>query len=502
MKLDAKQVSALDLRGAAEMVVQRPMEQMPPLISDLALSDAVDALAKSAAAVGQQEVPFASESIGMPKRGLGPRVITVLPPDVRALYSALVGSVEDACPEPSRGKDWDVHQLYGAAVGSKKLLLDFDIAACYEYIDHEILYEELAAATMDPPKARAIVDTLGAIFGRPRGLPQAVDASHTLSDLYLSRLERTLLHAGFDVERFADDFRLVVDGWAAAHDTLEFVSGLSRGVGLILADSKTRIQSSVQVFAEFAERQRVLNDLKTEVSDELTSLSFVASGYDDWEVVELPPDDSVVNEAALRRVVELWADGPPWENKGTVSKLGSNALQVLSAQSIRVENSHLFTIANREPIRLWNVLRYCIARESESTENWDLLARLSGLERQSPWLRLWLLHVASMQSEPPTGSAASAFDEWAISLTADRHETVRCAAAWHLATRRRIDVGQIADLFKDATKTSRIGLAAAAGQIRSSGNGSTKIENAIRNWSPLTKAAFEWGVKFDSNVSG
>lgn len=141
MRLSAAYIAKLGLEEAARETVQTPSLQMPHLISERALVNGTKVLAEQAAALCEFGYRPSMEVIAMPKHGYGPRPIGILSPETRTLYRAIVGRLESSLPPSSRDGGMDVHRNFGVEAGRPpgERIVDLDIAACYEYIDHAIL---------------------------------------------------------------------------------------------------------------------------------------------------------------------------------------------------------------------------------------------------------------------------------------------------------------------------------------------------------------------------
>ncbi len=68
-----------------------------------------------------------------------------------------------------------------------------DIAAFYQYVDHGVLLEELQVRTGKVEAARLLIELLGEIQGTTYGLPQLLAASDALSEVYIQSWSVTLL---------------------------------------------------------------------------------------------------------------------------------------------------------------------------------------------------------------------------------------------------------------------------------------------------------------------
>nr|WP_231713818.1 RNA-directed DNA polymerase [Arthrobacter sp. zg-Y916] len=426
----------------------------------------------------------------MPKKGLGPRPISLLSPETRTLYEALVERLKPRLPTPSRSGSIEAHHLFGTTgpQNDSIRIVDFDIAACYEYVDHRILSEELVIQTLDAETVSVLKDLLLEMFPRGVGIPQAMEPSHLLADSYLDQVERNIVRDGYEVHRYADDFRIIAPSWGEAHEAIERAVDVTRQRGLVLADGKTRIRSVRQILEEIQEQEKILQQYRNKAADELGSIDYVQVGYEDFEEILLEPDPDQVDFAALAQVVEDWVSGDP-EQRSVHAQFGARALQVLQAAPERISDEWLVRIAEREPIRLLNIVRY-LAGRPETEENWSSLSKLTKLPRKSPWARLWMMHLGD-QLEKKGWPGEAEFLEWSRTLLTDRYETVRAEAAWLLAGHKNISFEELADLFVASTDVTRIGIAASAGRMDVGKE--NRMAKALKSDSVLSRAAYEWG---------
>lgn len=481
---------SLQMNNAAKMVVATSLSRMPHLISDRSLVDSADALASYAKARFRSAYVPASETIFMPKKGYGPRPVIVMGPESRTLYQSLVDRMAPALPTPSRSGRWSHHEVFGLSDGNVDTrIVDFDIAACYEYIDHRLLGEELVIQTLDTETVDALLALLVEFFPRRVGIPQAMEASDLIADAYLGRLERSLIRSDYKLHRYADDFRIVATNWGRAHEAIEVAVSLARTSGLVLADGKTHVRSLSQVQAPIAERESLLARYRAEADDNLRSLDFVQVDYDDFEIVETAPKPEEVDFEAHLRIVEDWVRSDR-EQRSVHARFGSIALRVLQNSPDRVSDDWLMGIVERDPVRLPEIISYLGARD-ETGENWSALDRLTRMPRESPWSRLW---IASLADQLPDEDCAGqkAMLSWATSSLDDRHETVRAEVAWFLSGHYAISAKRVAELFVGASDVTQIGLAATAGRLNKVGMAA--IPTAIRTETTLTRAAFDWAT--------
>ena len=129
-------------------------------------------------------------------------------------------------------------------------LLDADVAAFFDSVDHRRLFAKLEALwPLDPVVAllrewvRAPVVFDGRTIERDRGLPQGAAVSPLLANLFLDELDEEVLGAGYRLVRYADDFVVLAKDAEEARRAREVVRRALAGLGLRLADEKTAVRS-------------------------------------------------------------------------------------------------------------------------------------------------------------------------------------------------------------------------------------------------------------------
>jgi hypothetical protein len=114
-----------------------------------------------------------------------------------------------------------------------------DVTAFYEYVDHEVLARELLVRTGDNEAINCLISLLAEIQGRTYGIPQLLDPSDRLSEVYIDIIERSVLRRGWPTWRFNDDFRIATRSYSEALAAIEDIAEALRDIGLTLSDSKT-----------------------------------------------------------------------------------------------------------------------------------------------------------------------------------------------------------------------------------------------------------------------
>jgi len=494
VQVDEATLRKLDLADAARGVTTGNLDRFPALIMDTCVGGSVSPLVASIIARFSAGSPVPTETLTMPKRGFSPRPVTIMDPAARTLYTALVAKLAEAVPSTRTSDDWERHEKFGNTEGDPfaEYLVEFDIASCYEYIDHGRLREELLLRTLEVRYVQLCTDFLGAIYGSRRGLPQLSRTSDILADTYLQVVERALLRDDNYVSRFADDFKVETWSWEVATKVIEDAAEHARGLGLILASEKTHIWKASTLASRRVAAAEFLQKYFAEATTALTTIDFLAGGYG-TDVVEVPPEQEATVREALRRIFEDWHRDQPASDTTSHAQFLPAALAILPAAVDRVPDAWLTELVFRQPMRLEGVCNYLLARP-DGDANWKTLVELAGMKRQSPWAKIWLLHVARAQSRVKPLSMAT-FDTWAQQQLGDRHEVVRAEAAWYLASSARaMNETALAGLYREASSMTRPALAACCGAARLSEQAS--LVKALHKDGKLTQAGYAYGAQF------
>lgn len=249
-------VEALNLGGAfdAEIVAERNLVPPEPWLDGLE-HDRADLVAHATTALRSGLRVGPAPIVLARKPGFGTRPIPFLSIEERIVYRALVDRACGEFPPLDRSHDAYVrfstgplYYSFDAAeeqsswiVGSSTVthVVKTDIASFYDYVDHQILREEILDSTADYETVDLLTRFLGATQGREFGLPQLYDPSDVLSEIYAAILERGLLRKGHPTWRFNDDFRIASSSYADALSVIETLSMYAREIGLVLSEHKT-----------------------------------------------------------------------------------------------------------------------------------------------------------------------------------------------------------------------------------------------------------------------
>jgi hypothetical protein len=476
------------------------------------LSEAAETLKKYTIATFSSGRGAVHETVTMPRAGFGPRPVTVLSPESRAAYLALVEALDSALPEASRGQGkWSAYRAFGLE-GEHEHVVELDIAACYEYVNHRVLADELLLRSMDLPVVHALEAFLSSVFPRGYGIPQMLTASDRLADAYLSILDRRLGRAGLEAHRFADDIRVLARDWEHANTIVEAASEAARELGLVLSAEKTTIYRRETLVEQTAREDEFYADYFRRAHEDLIEEAFVSAGpyagEADTDEEEGEEDDQreefftlAIAETARRIVGDyIDASGTGVTEEGvdpSLRRFVTRALLILSDDDERVSDEALVRLVFLDARRFQDVCRYLRLRARDerfrNERHWSSIERLSRLGRQSAWAKLWLLEVAERLATPRKvkgeRTAFTQFNDWAARQLGDHHEIVRCTAAWYLSGWQLLDADHLSRLYAESSSISRPALAASA--TRQDGL-PTRLVAAMRDDSPLSKAAAAW----------
>ncbi|NJP90427.1 hypothetical protein HCN51_13355 [Nonomuraea sp. FMUSA5-5] len=495
MRLDISYLKTLDLEKSAQYVMQTPLDHFPRLVMDRCLENATSTLASHMSAALNAGMVIESEVLTMPRAGFGPRPVVLTGPVERTLYRSLAQAIEKDLPPQSRGAGkYDALKSFGLD-GRSEYIVEIDIAACYEYIGHGILCDELMLRSMDFNTADALKVFLGEVSKQSRGLPQMQDTSDRLADAYLSILDRRLGRHGYDVRRYADDIRVTAKDWLTANEIIERAAEYARELGLILSAHKTGIYRRETLIEQQQSEANFFNGYIWRAKETLTRFFFaVPPPYSDQapEEIIVEPEEKATAQRAYWDLLADWSKGR--RGRSAVETEGSNwiplILSGLQSYQRRISDRRLDQIVFRHPRYLEAVSNYITARSRVWPEekHWNSVARLIGMARQSPWAKLWLLDTIERVS-PVAGDAPRRVREWVAQQLGDRHESVRGQAAWVRAILGELTANEVGNVYRAASRMTKPAIAAASTLQQ----GIDKpIVLAIEGDSPLNREAAKW----------
>jgi hypothetical protein len=419
------------------------------------------------------------------------------------MLHALTARVENALPPQSRAPgSFSAHKTFGLTADFD-YVVEFDIASCYEYVDHNVLRDELVAQGAGAEQALALAKLLGSLAGTARGLPQLMPASDRLADAYLAILDRAMMRHGWRLNRYVDDYRILSKDWNEANSILEFAVEYAREIGLVLAQDKSGVRRSdrlrVEAAREDGEMRRYFNsateqgiqivDIETDYGPQSV---IVGAGNDEAEVLAYQTLLEDWLQQRINRRSRKNRDGKtPPELRDWKSAWLGRAVRGVSERKPMLSSEVLSELVFQKPTHMQLVCEYLTGRTEEKRRH--ELFKLTAQGRGTAWERLWLLNSFASVGLSETQISGRVIS-WGREQLDDRHEVVRAEAAWLLATRNELTDEDVWTLYGQATDVTSPGLAASA---TLSSEVSTEVARSLAEESELTAAAAEWATHVD-----
>jgi len=497
--IEERTVRRLDLSGglAAEALARNNILPAQPGLAELAANQSerfagwLAGELRSGFRVGSQVVVNARK----PRHGTRPAPVIGIPE--RVAYRAIVDRVlEHEAPLGRESNDYlrfiqgpvdyvmaksDGLRTLGGLLNDDEIqyVVKSDIAAFYQYIDHGILGRLLVSRSSELELVQVVTELLSDLEGRSYGVPQMLDASDRLSEVYAQLLQDQLLRRGLLVWRFNDDFRIGAPTFAAALDAIEALSEEARSLGLIINEQKTISPKLANyVIATFG-LNSIEDDIPLDEQDEVEAA--VAEYTESFE----DPDDAV---EVLRAAVA--GDGD-WNlgdvDRDDVGRLRRAIWSVARAVDDRAVDA-IVPLAIYVPSLTPALCRYAeaVAAENSSSVSGHIDTVVSNVSLGG-WQRIWfcfLLRSSGLLEEGAPGdrSARTAFVEDCASDP--RHQVVRAEASLALARSGRATTSALAgSLVTEPRALSSWYVMAAAEASR--GSRDEKILQGIRGSDPL-----------------
>lgn len=248
-------VDRLDLVGAVESEANSratllPVEPWRPSV--IAKKEQVAAWVAGQLRTGSVNAP--GLVVGARKLRHGSRPLSVLGIAERVAYRALTDWIVSSLNLPGRTVDTHREFIAGPIDDERtmhppgpvtvesirnKYVVESDISAFYEYVDHEKLRVELEMWSGKFEEVDGLMQFLVEIQGKAFGIPQPAIASDGLSEVYAQCIERDLIRQGLKVWRFNDDFRMACETYEDALDAIDRLVEAARRMGLSINEYKT-----------------------------------------------------------------------------------------------------------------------------------------------------------------------------------------------------------------------------------------------------------------------
>ncbi|GAA5152513.1 hypothetical protein GCM10023340_32970 [Nocardioides marinquilinus] len=268
-------------------------------------------------------------------------------------------------------------------------VIESDITAFYEYVDHARLLAELQLRTSEVGPPQLLVELLTEVQGRSFGLPQLLDPSDELSEVYARIVERELQRSGIEAWRYNDDFRLAARTYDEAQANLEALAQVASTVGLVLNERKTRVVKFFNYFWKNWIESPTEGDV--EFKPELIKAEGVYGELDDDGLAELAKESFERLDQPAGSPTHLDARDLSAED----SRLLGRAIAISTKQANSVGLKHVSTLYEYAPHLTHRLGPYLVALNVKAVDvgpTWDALVGRG--QFFNAWQRVWLVYVA------------------------------------------------------------------------------------------------------------
>jgi hypothetical protein len=443
-----------------------------------------------------------SEIVDTRKPGHGIRPVSVMSPEVRIAYRAIVSEiiVEEHRADRSAAKYAEfvtepIRAAYDNGAGLRRFgdakyayVLTTDVTAFYQYIDHAILRDELDLIAADIELVDGLAGLLGDMEGRGFGIPQRSAPSDWLSELCGARIVRWIVRDGFDVWRYNDDFRVGCRTYSEALQAIESLSRACRDIGLVLNDQKTATYSFIRY---------VMNVANVEIDD--TTVEFDPSDVEASVSSEYPPDDDdqAVTEAG-QTIARLWdrAETPlqptdePWDLRELTAeqhRAVRRALNTLTKHKSVLAVPSLLSMLSLQPAITHRIIRYAEAVSSEDGWDPEFYARVIARLSLNEWQRAWVAYgIRACNVSVGDGSPLA---DWLVGQVVTRPNSLAAAeSAVTLASSGLIDFQTLDGYLRQVGPDFAVWYVHAVGILNGAGSVSSAQIGALRQASPINAA--------------
>lgn len=402
IRLDADVLTALDLDAAVE--VARPGNLFPSGVAGEASQSnpRLTRVIQAELALGYRLRPI--EIVRVPKQDRTTRPAADMPQRDQLVYAALVAALRAEIPHEyvaftGVGEDAQTYrefEEFPLTVEGTTHVLEVDVAAFYQYVNHERLAYELIGLTGMAAMAEALVTALEGWMDASHGLPQGPRPSQPLADIYISPAGRALGRAGFASSRFSDDFRVAVRDWASVRRAQITLEEALYDLGLVVAPGKLRTPriGTYRAWLETVNDPRITGPASIEAMEEMEAEEYFSG---EWEPKDVPQEQvASATEVLTEQLAALHVSV-------TTTRLVRRSLGLLasarSENAIPVLSSLLTQYAHLTPA-ICSYLKSLVNGAQETAGVNAILAELTSTRQRMPWQVGWLLHALALASDP------------------------------------------------------------------------------------------------------
>jgi len=299
--------------------------------------------------------------------------------------AAVLGLATHIAPEPGQKAEFERRPLEDPKPAWVAMA---DVASFYEYVDHDLLANEVVELAGDPRLATAVKGTMSELLGRRFGLPQGPRGSDVFASVYLSRVDRILSRAGIAIDRWNDDYVLEAETPARARRDLAALERSLRDLGLILNHEKTQVISLEQYEHGLSAYQALLEAAAIDTIELPPGYTF---DPEEFEGISLESADEDVIQAAFDRALD--DEEHPFAAR---QRMIDTALPYLAGFKNLRPLERLDLLVETWPAHIRNVNLYLRALIDTEHENGVVAAVVAVLSKQPlilPWVQGWLIDV-------------------------------------------------------------------------------------------------------------
>lgn len=520
MRIPHAVTQSVDHAGVVQEELCAKNRFLPPRWGDLALASHLDEVSSWFRSVARRDIAAGQSDVVMARKyGRGARPLHYMTLRDRLCFRAAISVAMEDVNRPDRG-DGAYEAFLEAPLSSEgaRFILKADIAAFYQYIDHEKLVDEVVAQTGDELAATFAMELMQEATGRRFGLPQMTEPSDRLAELYIAPVERALTRRGFTAFRFADDFRVSCRNYNQALAALELIERTALELGLVLNESKTTTPGVQAYRQSLKEIRQAEAELFASIDADVDAFD-VEVGYDEAEAGEFDPtnvtlvsegagtaedevdpgdDDSEeelpdeIQLRAARLAVDIWLDdgeesgvGQEWNSK-TRSIILRKALKALSRGEESYALPYVTSIIVHEPHLAPQLCAYMRALVSSDRRSMvGALDRVCNRRAVSVWQSLWLAFCAGNLPQN-RGDGRGDHVNWLRRQLDSEHHSLAAEAALALARRKLItseDLMRVILRIPPAHKSTVVmALSALGGDQTPESAGDDRIERLQAEW--------------------
>lgn len=432
------------------------------------------------------------------KGGHATRPIALWDVPTRIAYHLYTDRVDPHLSESSPSVNWDEFQRLPLN-HKAPYVVSTDISAFYQYIDHDVLRNEVGLQTNDSSAASGATHVAQCASGRRFGLPQQNTSSDRLANFYAAKLDRALIRAGYTSYRYNDDFRILCQSWSECVRALETLSMAAKQIGLTLNEGKTRTWK----MAHYEKSLSSFSDLRSSIaSDAKIELTRYEITYDDF--IEVPPSKSEIERASAIEVLRRWNSVA---GRGVVTARNSQthrallqliptALHNLQGSSDTILVTEVLKISSKL-LRFEQQLTPAVARYLAGIHGETAWQAISTHQKKgyylSDWQKWWLVSCLNISPGVLSGKLKSDYITWltVIKDSGNQSSLLKATATLNLAPHGAIGREEIQQRTQLSTPLT-LGIYAAALALMP-GN-TSKQQGALRSGNLEVGLAIDWAL--------